>query len=46
MRCGSSQKKIGEQISASPMLREFFESELRDELEPIARNLLDPKAKS
>jgi hypothetical protein len=39
-------KKIGEQISVSPTLREFFESELREELEPIARKLLDPKAKS
>ena len=30
----------------SPTLREMFESELRDELEPITRKLLDPKAKN
>jgi hypothetical protein len=39
-------KEISERIRASPTLREMFESELRDELESIARKLLDPKAKS
>jgi len=39
-------KEISERIRASPTLRAMFESELRDELEPIARKLLDPKAKN
>ena len=39
-------KEIVERIWDNPTLRAMFKSELRDELEPIARKLLNPKAKS